>query len=90
MASIKLTRLQLNGKAFPEIMNSEPVMAAIGAKTEEARRFADGVGTATYRSDVQPGRNRCHGLVWTPSLHAIRSNAKHNTLLKAYGSLGGR
>ena len=89
MASVRLDRLVLRSAARAEIMNSEGVMAAVEDLTAQAQATAESFGSASYDHDTQPGRVRCHGIVWTPSLHAIRSNAKHNSLLKALGSMGG-
>lgn len=68
-----------------QILNAPEVVRIVGDEADEVRRRAESFGTAKYESNEQPGRNRAHAIVYTPSLHAIRSNAKHNSLLKGLG-----
>lgn len=79
-------RMAFNRSAFSELMNGRACQAVIERKAAAVQAAADGQGSATYAHNTQPGKKRCHGIVFTPSEHAIRSNAKHNSLLKAlYG-----
>lgn len=84
MASVKVRYVPKSGYAS-KIMNSGEVMAIVDEKGLEVKARADSMGSATYAQDTQAGRNRCHSIVYTPSMHAINSNAKHNSLLKALG-----
>lgn len=73
--------------SFPsELMNSYEVMDVINDETIQVKRRADGIGSATYGIRLASrGKNRCHAFVYTDNIRAIRSNAKHNTLVKALG-----
>lgn len=75
-----------NRAAARKIMNSQGTQAVLNQKVQAVKAAADSMGSASYAGDVQPGKNRAHGIVYTPSLHAMRSNAKHNSLLKALNS----
>ena len=66
------------------IGNSGPAMDACTQVAEEVKGRADSTGSATYGiKSARPGKNRCHAFVYTPDRHAMNSNAKHNTLVKA-------
>ena len=63
-----------------------------GAKTQEVlrksaekirARAASMYGAKDYGVKVIVGKNRAHAVVYTASVHAINSNALHNTLQKA-------
>lgn len=83
MADVKVT---LNRAAMQQYLNGGSTQALIEQKAARVQVSADAMGSASYRHDTRPGKARCHGIVYTPSEHAIRSNRKHNSLLKAlYG-----
>lgn len=84
---IKLTKLDLGKNYRSSVLNSQGVQELLSGHAQRAVQIANSMGSATYDTDTQAGKNRAHALVWTPSLHAIYSNAKHNTLLKTLGSL---
>lgn len=71
------------------IMNSAGVQAALAERVNAVVSAADSMGSARYAGNVQPGRSRAHGIVYTPSHHAIASNARHNSLLRALGAARG-
>lgn len=71
------------------IMNSAGVQAVLSEKVDAVIAAADSMGSARYAGNVQPGRTRAHGIVYTPSHHAIASNARHNSLLRALGAARG-
>lgn len=79
-------RYKPSAAAKRKILNSPACVAMVDQHAQRVKAAADAMGGATYAADTRPGRVRAHGIVYTPSEHAIRSNAKHNTLLKAlYG-----
>lgn len=86
MTLVTLDRLDLKD-ARPQVLNSAGVQAELATLAGKAVSVANGMGSATYASNVQAGKVRAHAIVYTPSRHAINSNAKHNSLLKALGSL---
>lgn len=71
------------------IMNSSGVQSVLSEKVDAVVAAADSMGSASYAGNVQPGRTRAHGIVYTPSHHAIASNARHNSLLRALGAARG-
>lgn len=83
----KLTKLDLDGNYRSSVLNSTGVQELLSQKAERAVEVANSIGSASYATNTQPGKNRAHAIVYTPSRHAMYSNAKHNTLLKALGSL---
>lgn len=85
MASVVSVKYVPKSGAGRQIMNSGACVSLIGGKGESVKGRADSMGSATYKTNCQPGKNRCHAIVYTPNLHAIRSNAKHNSLLSAIG-----
>lgn len=85
MASVVRIRYVPKSGFAPKIMNGAGCVSLIGSKGEMVKGRADSMGSATYETNCQPGKNRCHAIVYTPDLHAIRSNAKHNSLLSALG-----
>lgn len=79
-------RMDWNPSFARDVMNSYEVMDVIDKKAIEVKRRADGIGSATYGIRLASrGKNRCHAFVYTDNIRAIRSNAKHNTLVKALG-----
>lgn len=70
---------------FPRVMlNSGGVMRVVNTEARNILARANGLFGAGYQmKPVQPGRNRPHAIVYTGDRHAMRSNAYHNTLLKA-------
>lgn len=72
-----------NTRAPREIMNGPQCEAMIRVRTERIKTAAESFGTAKYACNAAPGKNRVHGIVYTPSAHAINSNAKHKSLIKA-------
>lgn len=76
-------RFKANARAPREVMTSPQCEAMIRARTERIKTAAESFGSARYACNAAPGKNRVHGIVYTPSAHAINSNAKHKTLIKA-------
>ena len=67
------------------LLNSDPVMRLVDELAEQVRTRASSMyGAERYvvKKAVR-GPKRCHAVVATGDLHAIRSNAKHMTLLKS-------
>lgn len=73
------SRFVLNRTGVRSLLKSEE-MANICSKY--AKDIATRAGEG-YTSDVYVGKNRVNAGVSTNSVKAMRSNAKHNTLLKA-------
>lgn len=84
MGNVKV-KYKPNRAAQRAILNSDAAVAAVEREAARVNALADSMGGATYAHDARPGRNRAHAIVYTPSRHAMYSNAKHNTLLKALG-----
>ena len=78
-------RFKANTRAPREIMTSPQCEAMIRVRTERIKTAAESFGTARYACNTAPGENRVHGIVYTPSAHAINSNARHKSLIKAIG-----
>lgn len=79
-------RIVVNSAEAVRLMNSEEVRADLLARAERIRARAGSIGSvgqSGYTADVRPGASRAHAMVKTASGHAIRSNAKHNSLLKS-------
>lgn len=82
MATVKV---KWNLKAFKELRKTAEAKALL-------QDIVDGVLHEVgdlYKGEVSDGTNRAVGRVWTAGTHAERSNAKHNTLVKAIGNAGG-
>ena len=84
----KTCEFKWNKSAARQIMNSGEAQAVILQRANGVKRIADSIGSATYAANVQAGKNRAHAIVYTPSKHAVRSNAKHKSLIKALKSSG--
>ena len=73
-------------KAGIEALLSDPAVTAdLGRRGAAIKARADSMGSATYEEHTRPGRKggRPYVVVAANSPHAINSNAKHNTLVKA-------
>lgn len=82
-------RFSPNRAAAARVMNSDAVMSDLRRRVDAVVEAAGSMGSAAYAGDVQPGRGRAHGIAYTPSHHAIASNARHNSLLRALGAARG-
>ena len=71
-----------NSAGFRELLNSPEVTEIV---TQCVSAIAEQCGDG-YEGDVRNG-NRAVGKVSAETIRAKRSNAKHNTLLKALGSI---
>lgn len=80
MASVKVIMSNAGARA---ILNSPEVQSELLGRAEAIKERADSMGSGEYAADVQPGRNRAHAMVKTTDAKSVRSNAKHNTLLKS-------
>lgn len=74
---------KFNSAAPREIMNSPQCEGVIRKRTEMVKGAADSFGSATYACNAQQGKTRVHGIVYTPSAHAIYSNARYKSLIRA-------
>lgn len=75
--------VRLNRSGVLDVLNSPGVRADIEARTQAVTQAARGMHDAKgYVGDVIT-TDRPHGAVRAVDRHARRSNAKHNTLLKA-------
>lgn len=79
------TNIKWNLKAFREIRTSPEVNAML---QDVVDGILDEVGDDLYKAHVTEGDKRSVGRVWTAGTHAERSNAKHNTLVKAIANAG--
>lgn len=79
-------RYRPSRRAAKKIMNAPIVQEALWIEGGAVKSAADGIGEAKYGLKVERGSGRAHAFVYTPSKHAINSNAKYNSLLKALKS----
>ena len=78
-------KVKINSAGVREVLHSSGVQNILQDKISKAQSMCgDG-----YVADIQPGVNRPHAMVKTVTAKAARSNAKHNTLAKAFGAIGG-
>lgn len=78
-------KLKWNLKAFKEVRKSPEVDVALQNIVDS---ILGEVGADLYKGEVSEGSTRLVGRVWTAGTHAERSNAKHNTLVKAIANAG--
>ena len=79
------TKFVRNERFKDAALNSAPVMSAVTELAYDIGARASSMFGAE-RYVVKPavrGPHRCHAIVATGDLHAVRSNALHMTLLKA-------
>lgn len=72
-------RIVLNSKGIQELLKSPEITAAV---EEVTKTIANNAGSG-YGSNVQTGKRRAVGRVYTATAKAKRDNYKNNTLLKA-------
>ena len=83
MTGMSGVRVRINKSAIDEILNSPEVNADIQRRVNAVRDYANSMFSANgYKGDVMK-TDRPHGAVWAGDLHSRRSNAKHNTLMRA-------
>lgn len=74
-----------NTAGYRAIMCSSGMQATLSSEANTIRARADSMANAKYGVKVTVGAVRARGIVYTSDRHAMYSNAKHNTLLKALG-----
>lgn len=74
-------RFELNRAGVRELMQSAEMKGIIEEETQKILNRA-GAGKG-YDANVTTKQTRVVGKVWAETIQAKRSNAKHNTLLKA-------
>lgn len=79
-------RVEMNHSGAREILNSPEIQAELLRRANRIREAADGMGSGVYAADVKPGKSRAHAMVKTTDFKSMASNAKHNTLLKAWNA----
>jgi hypothetical protein len=73
------SKFVLNRAGVAELMKSSEMQAILKDKATAIRnQCGDG-----YEQDIYVGKNRANTMVYADSIKAKRSNAKHNTILKA-------
>lgn len=75
----------MNSAGIEAVLSSAGVTADLKRRGDAIKARADSMGSATYEVHTRPGRKggRLYVVVAANSAHAINSNAKHNTLVKA-------
>ena len=88
MARAATVRFKASDEYKPILLNSEPVMSLVNQLAYEIQGRASSMyGAERYiMKPAVKGRWRCHAIVATGDMHAVRSNALHMTLKKAIGS----
>lgn len=76
-------KVKMNTAGARAVMNSSEVQADLLDRANRIKARADSVGSGSYDSDVQAGKNRAHAMVKTRDIKSKVSNAKNNTLIKA-------
>lgn len=80
----------LNRSGVAELLKGAEMREIIQDCTTSVQEAAGAIGTVGkegYKSEVKNGGQRVYGVVSCDSAHAYHSNMKHNTLLKALGSV---
>lgn len=73
------SKFVLNRAGVAELMKSAEMQVILKDKATAIRnQCGDG-----YEQDIYVGKNRANTMVYADSIKAKRSNAKHNTILKA-------
>lgn len=79
----KGVKVKVDSKAVKAILNSAEVNAEIQRRVDRVTDAANSMyGASGYKGDVKK-TDRAHGAVCPADVYSKRSNAKHNTLLKA-------
>nr|DAT40748.1 MAG TPA: type I neck protein [Caudoviricetes sp.] len=72
-------RFVLKRSGVAQLLKSNEMQSALKAKATIIReKCGDG-----YEQDIYVGKHRANTMVYADSIKAKRSNAKHNTILKA-------
>lgn len=80
------TRYVPNRAFARELLNSQLARAAVVARAKRVQYAANSMyGASGYGLRVGTRGKRAHAFVYTGDAHAINSNHKHNTLVKALG-----
>ena len=85
MAKSATVRFKASDAYKPILLNSEPVMSLVNQLAYEIQSRASSMyGAERYvMKKAVKGPTRCHAIVATGDMHAVRSNAVHMTLLKS-------
>lgn len=78
-------KIELNSSGIQELLKSAEMQAEVTQLAEQVQASA-GEG---YSVKTTVGQKRCNAKVYPDGVHAYNSNLKHNTLLKALGSVKG-
>lgn len=79
----KGVKVKVDSKAVKAILNSAEVNAEIQRRVDRVTDAANSMyGASGYKGDVKK-TDRAYGAVYPADVYSKRSNAKHNTLLKA-------
>lgn len=84
---VKFTR---NSKGFRQVLNSQAVESVVSDAAQRMVAEADGYGqpALSKKYGYKVGHtDRARAIVFTDSPHAMRSNLKHNTLVKVMGEV---
>lgn len=70
-----------------ELLNSAGAQQAVNTSARAILSTACGMYDASnyVMRQARPGKVRCHAFVTTGDVHAMRSNARHMTLVKSLG-----
>ena len=78
-------RFVLKRSGVAQLLKSNEMQSALKAKATIIReKCGDG-----YEQDIYVGKHRANTMVYADSIKAKRSNAKHNTILKAVNAARG-
>lgn len=84
-------RIELNDAGIREFLNSSAMQSEVleQAKMAAGRaKTGGGHDHGDYAVDVRPGKIRAHARVSTVNDEQVRSNWKHNQLVKSVGGSG--
>lgn len=79
--------LKFNSAFKAALLNSPGVQQVVTTSARTVQSTASGMFEASnyVLRPARPGKVRCHAYVATGDLHAMRSNARHMTLMKSLG-----
>lgn len=84
-------KFEHDSNGYIELMKSQEMQNMLSQYGEQIKNSANSSGHTgdSYESHTSVGQTRANVKVYPGNQHAVRSNYKYNTLLKALGSVRG-
>lgn len=83
MGKKKKVRVYMHTDGARDVMNSDGVRDDLLERVERILHKVETMASGEFVADVQPGQMRAHAMVKTRDLRAIKSNMKHQAMLKS-------